>query len=347
MSQEPNNSDENDEFHDINSFLENMNRTIAENNRRRRSSQTNINRIFENRSGRNIREELESFRCNYVVDINSFCQRYKSPGSLYCNHHRTELRLPVLSRRPGRQNNEPDRFLPNIQNIESYLPMIRPMSSNVELNVSSINHPIQLDISSSSNVELNVSSMNRPLDISSSSNVELNVSSMNRPLDISSSSNVELNVSSQLDISSSSSWHRLGPPMNLSNLMRNINGRNENNSSLNRSIREDKCGKCTLCQKTVSSPFVTLRCDHKYHLKCFLILNTDSENKINLMDKCTKCDKKLEINLDEPSDCSICLEKLIDDDIEVELPCKHRFHIYCINSWTPINNNCPLCRANI
>ena len=314
MSQEPNNSDENDEFHDINSFLENMNRTIAENNRRRRSSQTNINRIFENRSGRNIREELESFRCNYVVDINSFCQRYKSPGSLYCNHHRTELRLPVLSRRPGRQNNEPDRFLPNIQNIESYLPMIRPMSSNVELNVSSINHPIQLDISSSSNVELNVSSMNRPI---------------------------------QLDISSSSSWHRLGPPMNLSNLMRNINGRNENNSSLNRSIREDKCGKCTLCQKTVSSPFVTLRCDHKYHLKCFLILNTDSENKINLMDKCTKCDKKLEINLDEPSDCSICLEKLIDDDIEVELPCKHRFHIYCINSWTPINNNCPLCRANI
>ena len=46
----------------------------------------------------------------------------------------------------------------------------------------------------------------------------------------------------------------------------------------------------------------------------------------------------------DTEDCSICLEKLIDDDIEIELPCKHRFHIYCIQKWVGINKNCPLCR---
>jgi hypothetical protein len=65
------------------------------------------------------------------------------------------------------------------------------------------------------------------------------------------------------------------------------------------------------------------------------------------MEKCTECDKKINLDLDEPTECSICLEKLIDDDIETQLQCNHRFHIYCINRWSSINKNCPLCRAHI
>jgi hypothetical protein len=60
-----------------------------------------------------------------------------------------------------------------------------------------------------------------------------------------------------------------------------------------------------------------------------------------------KCEKKIDLNIPEPKDCSICLEKLIDDDIELELPCKHRFHVYCIQRWAGINKNCPLCRKTI
>ena len=99
-------------------------------------------------------------------------------------------------------------------------------------------------------------------------------------------------------------------------------------------------GKCPLCQKTTYTPCVSLDCNHKYHLQCFMILNDSDE----LLEQCLECGKKININLKEVKTCSICLEKLIDDDIEIELPCKHRFHIYCIQKWVDINKNCPLCR---
>ena len=346
MSQNNNNNTDSDtEISDnINSFLESMNRNIAANNRRRRSrsnqlterlrdSQVNVDRIIESR--RNLRQQLEDYRCNYVIDVNTFCPRMKATDSMYCVHHNNEfngvnsrIRLDEVRivPRPGRQ--------------------VRRSSANIDLNVSSSSN-IDLNVSSSSNVEL---------DISLPSNVELDISlpsNINGPiLDISSSSNFINNINirerslpaNQIDFGRS----LFSSSVDMTNIWRNINMTSNNVSSVKKDLHtHKKCGKCTLCQKTVSSPSVNLRCDHKYHLKCFLILNTDSDNKINLMDKCMKCDKKLEVDVDEPRDCSICLEKLIDDDIEVELPCKHRFHVYCIQTWSRINKNCPLCRADI
>lgn len=42
-------------------------------------------------------------------------------------------------------------------------------------------------------------------------------------------------------------------------------------------------------------------------------------------------------------ECTICLEN-IDDDSKT-LPCNHKFHAECIDSWQKINNTCPCCRA--
>ena len=156
-----------------------------------------------------------------------------------------------------------------------------------------------------------------------------------------------LGVSSRaaLGVSSRASYSQVlgvsSPEINLFNL---ISRRRplDNLSELKK--QKSKNGKCSLCQKTVSHPKVILNCDHKYHLKCYMILNTDSDNKYDIMEKCVECEKPIDLNLPETKDCSICLEKLIDDDIEIELPCKHRFHIYCIQRWVNINKNCPLCR---
>ena len=42
-------------------------------------------------------------------------------------------------------------------------------------------------------------------------------------------------------------------------------------------------------------------------------------------------------------DCSICFEKMNNEDIIV-LNCGHKFHKYCIDSWIKINPICPYCR---
>ena len=132
------------------------------------------------------------------------------------------------------------------------------------------------------------------------------------------------------------------PEINLFNLISRVRRQRDNLAELKE--KKSKNGKCVLCQKTVADPKVILNCDHKYHLKCYMILNTDSDNKYDIMEKCMECEKPIDLNIPESKDCSICLEKLIDDDIEIELPCKHRFHVYCIQRWVDINKNCPLCR---
>jgi hypothetical protein len=44
--------------------------------------------------------------------------------------------------------------------------------------------------------------------------------------------------------------------------------------------------------------------------------------------------------------CSICLEKYVDTDKLKILPCKHFFHIQCIEPWLLSQSyKCPLCRA--
>ena len=47
-------------------------------------------------------------------------------------------------------------------------------------------------------------------------------------------------------------------------------------------------------------------------------------------------------NEKEVLECSICLDEL-NDNIRI-LPCAHKFHKNCIESWEKINANCPICR---
>jgi hypothetical protein len=41
--------------------------------------------------------------------------------------------------------------------------------------------------------------------------------------------------------------------------------------------------------------------------------------------------------------CSICL-RIIGRKTRKKLDCGHIYHWRCIDKWTKINNNCPLCR---
>ena len=43
--------------------------------------------------------------------------------------------------------------------------------------------------------------------------------------------------------------------------------------------------------------------------------------------------------------CSICLQIFSENEILSQLPCQHKFHNSCINSWLNNNQSCPLCRA--
>uniref|UniRef100_A0A1D1Z0R5 RING-type E3 ubiquitin transferase n=1 Tax=Anthurium amnicola TaxID=1678845 RepID=A0A1D1Z0R5_9ARAE len=50
----------------------------------------------------------------------------------------------------------------------------------------------------------------------------------------------------------------------------------------------------------------------------------------------------------EPQECAICLEDYADEDELRILPCKHEFHIACIDSWlTTRKKFCPICKRDI
>lgn len=54
------------------------------------------------------------------------------------------------------------------------------------------------------------------------------------------------------------------------------------------------------------------------------------------------CDKHLEkCKLQDPEECSICMEKLT---YKMHLQCGHCFHDDCIDTWLSSNSTCPLCR---
>ena len=50
--------------------------------------------------------------------------------------------------------------------------------------------------------------------------------------------------------------------------------------------------------------------------------------------------------VEEPTDCSICLDTIIVNKIEKRLICGHIFHKHCILSWFTIKFSCPLCRRS-
>jgi hypothetical protein len=50
----------------------------------------------------------------------------------------------------------------------------------------------------------------------------------------------------------------------------------------------------------------------------------------------------------EPSECAICLEDFVDDDQLRQLPCRHEFHIECIDPWlTTRKRFCPICKQDV
>ncbi|RKO88642.1 hypothetical protein BDK51DRAFT_13762, partial [Blyttiomyces helicus] len=46
--------------------------------------------------------------------------------------------------------------------------------------------------------------------------------------------------------------------------------------------------------------------------------------------------------------CSICLECFRDRDLVRQLPCRHFFHVQCIDRWLVQRTSvCPLCRVTV
>jgi len=427
MSQDPNENNNNndqknpepivDENEEIisrtNEMLENLNRTFRMTRQSRLlnqldptnpinqmiiSNSENLDRVLETR--RNLRLELETTRCNYVLSANSFCRRRKTNGSDYCVYHANEFngvnygmsgrprlrsslrplpRLPIIPRRPRRLTRSLEYPNLNISSTSDLTSSIEITSSNLNPNLdisSTSNLNPNLDISSTSNLQdLNTTSVsssnpNISVEISNSNpNVSVDISYSRVDLDPDMNPNLNLSRHRLLDLpalppllrrsfripsavslgvtdNQNISLGVSGPEINLFNLISSrVSSRLRSRDNL-AELKENKNknGKCILCKKTVADPKVVLNCDHQYHLKCYMILNTDSDNKYDIMENCMECEKPIDLNIPESKDCSICLEKLIDDDIEIELPCKHRFHIYCIQRWVDINKNCPLCR---
>ncbi|CAG8466159.1 785_t:CDS:2 [Acaulospora morrowiae] len=50
----------------------------------------------------------------------------------------------------------------------------------------------------------------------------------------------------------------------------------------------------------------------------------------------------------DPQECAICLDEYIDEDELRIMPCKHEFHVACIDSWlTTRKKFCPFCKRDI
>eukprot|EP01017_Pseudomicrothorax_dubius_P001016 TRINITY_DN0_c3253_g1_i2.p1 TRINITY_DN0_c3253_g1~~TRINITY_DN0_c3253_g1_i2.p1 ORF type:complete len:101 (+),score=23.06 TRINITY_DN0_c3253_g1_i2:1-303(+) len=45
--------------------------------------------------------------------------------------------------------------------------------------------------------------------------------------------------------------------------------------------------------------------------------------------------------------CVICLAEFEHGEKLRELPCKHRFHVGCIDQWLIQNGSCPICRDRV
>jgi len=99
---------------------------------------------------------------------------------------------------------------------------------------------------------------------------------------------------------------------------------------------------CKMCNEEVEESKVVLDCKCTYHLNCYLLIQEDPN--------CFKCGDKINKTEEDYPDCGICLEKLTSK--KARLPCKHGFHMECINRWIKSGrgmntDKCPLCREHL
>ncbi|CAD8069872.1 unnamed protein product [Paramecium sonneborni] len=45
--------------------------------------------------------------------------------------------------------------------------------------------------------------------------------------------------------------------------------------------------------------------------------------------------------------CSICCNQFEKDELIIQLPCKHIYHKFCVESWLQNSTKCPNCRADV
>lgn len=78
-------------------------------------------------------------------------------------------------------------------------------------------------------------------------------------------------------------------------------------------------------------------------------LSIEKNNKFYI-NKCIDCTFKSFIDNKSftiINNCSICFNNIYDKDKYIITKCNHYFHKTCLNDWTKLKNNCPLCRTDI
>ena len=75
--------------------------------------------------------------------------------------------------------------------------------------------------------------------------------------------------------------------------------------------------------------------------------NINQNNRININQNNINQSKLKIIKLKSSENCSICFEDIILEENLYQIPCRHNFHIKCINEWIEKKDTCPLCRSNL
>lgn len=53
---------------------------------------------------------------------------------------------------------------------------------------------------------------------------------------------------------------------------------------------------------------------------------------------------KTKIVPNDTEECVICMDCMSTENLIVQLPCKHRYHMKCIQEWLKYSKSCPVCR---
>eukprot|EP00914_Ancora_sagittata_P016361 GHVO01032578.1.p1 GENE.GHVO01032578.1~~GHVO01032578.1.p1 ORF type:complete len:200 (+),score=5.50 GHVO01032578.1:102-701(+) len=66
-----------------------------------------------------------------------------------------------------------------------------------------------------------------------------------------------------------------------------------------------------------------------------------------IIDKLPVEEAKAPANTADRRECMICCQDVVEDDKIKWLPCFHRFHLTCIDSWLATKGACPACRLRV